>query len=113
MSGRNRATLEGIRIPLCYLRNREMPHPDFPSEFGGGKGIRTPDLFIANEALYQLSYTPQICGRQRSWNATGFKRSDERRSSGRRGSLRAPHLHVSRYLLKSTAASEGRNVEHV
>ena len=25
---------------------------------GGGKGIRTPGLFIANEALYQLSYTP-------------------------------------------------------
>jgi hypothetical protein len=27
-------------------------------ESGGGKGIRTPGLFIANEALYQLSYTP-------------------------------------------------------
>ncbi len=26
--------------------------------FLGGKGIRTPGLFIANEALYQLSYTP-------------------------------------------------------
>ena len=25
----------------------------------GGKGIRTPGLFIANEALYQLSYTPK------------------------------------------------------
>ena len=25
----------------------------------GGKGIRTPDLLIANETLYQLSYTPQ------------------------------------------------------
>ena len=24
----------------------------------GGKGIRTPDLLIANETLYQLSYTP-------------------------------------------------------
>ena len=29
-------------------------------ELGGGKGIRTPGLFIANEALYQLSYTPKI-----------------------------------------------------
>ena len=28
------------------------------SGFGGGKGIRTPDLLIANETLYQLSYTP-------------------------------------------------------
>ena len=26
----------------------------------GGKGIRTPDLLIANETLYQLSYTPNI-----------------------------------------------------
>ncbi len=26
----------------------------------GGKGIRTPDLLIANETLYQLSYTPEI-----------------------------------------------------
>ena len=25
---------------------------------GGGKGIRTPDLLIANETLYQLSYDP-------------------------------------------------------
>jgi hypothetical protein len=28
------------------------------AEFGGGMGIRTPDLLIANETLYQLSYTP-------------------------------------------------------
>ena len=26
----------------------------------GGKGIRTPDLLIANETLYQLSYTPEV-----------------------------------------------------
>ena len=24
-------------------------------------GIRTPDLLIANETLYQLSYTPTTC----------------------------------------------------
>jgi hypothetical protein len=29
----------------------------------GGKGIRTPGLLIANETLYQLSYTPVIDGR--------------------------------------------------
>src|SRR5439155_5196012 len=28
---------------------------------GGGKGIRTPGLLIANETLYQLSYTPIGC----------------------------------------------------
>ena len=26
--------------------------------YGGGKGIRTPDLRIANATLYQLSHTP-------------------------------------------------------
>ena len=26
--------------------------------WSGGKGIRTPGLLIANETLYQLSYTP-------------------------------------------------------
>ena len=30
------------------------------SEYGGDKEIRTPDLFIANEPLYQLSYTPTL-----------------------------------------------------
>lgn len=25
---------------------------------GGAEGNQTPDLFIANEALYQLSYSP-------------------------------------------------------
>ncbi len=29
-----------------------------PKADGGGEGIRTPDLLIANETLYQLSYTP-------------------------------------------------------
>jgi hypothetical protein len=33
------------------------------AKFGGGKGIRTPDLLIANETLYQLSYTPEIFGK--------------------------------------------------
>src|SRR5437667_3714474 len=29
-----------------------------PEAKTGGKGIRTPGLLIANETLYQLSYTP-------------------------------------------------------
>jgi len=32
----------------------------------GGKGIRTPDILIANETLYQLSYTPKE-EQQLSW----------------------------------------------
>ena len=30
---------------------------------GGGMGIRTPDLLIANETLYQLSYTPTFASK--------------------------------------------------
>ena len=33
----------------------------FP-QYCGGMGIRTPGLVIANDALYQLSYTPDNCG---------------------------------------------------
>jgi hypothetical protein len=38
--------------PGAFWNHRRTPH-------GGGKGIRTPDLLIANETLYQLSYTPR------------------------------------------------------
>ena len=38
---------------------------------GGGKGIRTPGLFIANEALYQLSYTPGCGNRPKPPNEEG------------------------------------------
>ena len=31
---------------------------------GGAEGSRTPDLLIANEALYQLSYGPPEGGRK-------------------------------------------------
>jgi hypothetical protein len=37
---------------------RRPPAPDLRF-FGGGKGIRTPDLLTASQALYQLSYTPE------------------------------------------------------
>ena len=30
---------------------------------GGAEGIRTPDLLIANQPLYQLSYDPSQCHR--------------------------------------------------
>jgi hypothetical protein len=42
-----------------FGRRGDLRH-DSPKPFRtGGKGIRTPDLLIANETLYQLSYTPQ------------------------------------------------------
>ena len=39
---------------------RSSSPEEFHAAFGGfgGKGIRTPGLLIANETLYQLSYTP-------------------------------------------------------
>ena len=40
-----------VRATLLRIKKRNRR--------SGGKGIRTPGLFIANEALYQLSYTPQ------------------------------------------------------
>ena len=33
---------------------------EFVAKAGGGKGIRTPGLLIANQPLYQLSYTPEF-----------------------------------------------------
>ncbi len=50
---------------FCWGKTRPVElrsHPlrGFKAAFGGfgGKGIRTPGLLIANETLYQLSYTP-------------------------------------------------------
>ena len=41
------------------VRLRRSYGATVPKAFGtGGKGIRTPGLLIANETLYQLSYTP-------------------------------------------------------
>jgi len=34
---------------------------DGSEKAGGDEGIRTPDLLVANEALYQLSYIPSRC----------------------------------------------------
>ena len=46
--------------PCFALELRSHPQKGFKPPDGGtgGKGIRTPGLLIANETLYQLSYTP-------------------------------------------------------
>ena len=46
--------------PCFALELRSHPLRGFNTACGGygGKGIRTPGLLIANETLYQLSYTP-------------------------------------------------------
>ena len=50
------------RDPAVFLQPRSGWAGDrkfaSPANICGGKGIRTPGLLIANETLYQLSYTP-------------------------------------------------------
>jgi hypothetical protein len=48
--------LEQHKTKLTRLGEQAMP-PEDPAE-SGAEESRTPDLFIANEALYQLSYRP-------------------------------------------------------
>jgi hypothetical protein len=51
-----------LGLPGCNgagIRLR-FAHQDGWKLFGGAKEIRTPDLFDANEALYQLSYSPRL-----------------------------------------------------
>ena len=58
-------------------------------------GIRTPDLLIANETLYQLSYTPNlvdfnnlhvnIFGARRGLSIPIHRCGSKRRSAARRG----------------------------
>jgi hypothetical protein len=48
---------------------------NLPARSFGGKGIRTPGLLIANETLYQLSYTPEISER-RLTRLTDFSSSE-------------------------------------
>jgi hypothetical protein len=43
---------------LDFTRLGSFSFAAFPRAKRGGKGIRTPGLLIANETLYQLSYTP-------------------------------------------------------
>jgi hypothetical protein len=43
----------------CGLTNREETKGTQQGFPGGGDGIRTHCLYIANVALYQLSYTPE------------------------------------------------------
>ena len=55
-------------LPALSMKELDMPatsscYRATYIEKHGGKGIRTPGLLIANETLYQLSYTPLKAGR--------------------------------------------------
>ena len=49
------AAIGCFRLTLFQFLRRTNPL----SGIGGAEGSRTPDLLIANEALYQLSYGPR------------------------------------------------------
>src|SRR5882672_8738359 len=51
--------MRSLSVRLAKRRRGSLRSP-LGSAKTGGKGIRTPDLLIANETLYQLSYTPNI-----------------------------------------------------
>ena len=48
------------RSPLIPMPETGPPSPSaaLRAKAGGAEGSRTPDLLIANETLYQLSYDP-------------------------------------------------------
>ncbi len=60
-----------------WLRGeRRREHPAIGKRFPqdcGGEGARTPCLVIANDALYQMSYTPKKLRRQRRHKVAQFK----------------------------------------
>ena len=49
----------GVRAPCFTCENKKAgPFPDLPDIHGGDGGTRTPDPYVANVMLYQLSYIP-------------------------------------------------------
>ena len=55
-SGAKATQRQARRRPTQAYKNR---HPDRMSASGGARGIRTPDLLIANETRYQLRHSPK------------------------------------------------------
>ena len=52
---------QDIVVRICrvgFIGRNEREPPGGKGKAGGAEGIRTPDLLIANETLYQLSYDP-------------------------------------------------------
>ena len=45
-------------ISVGFINKKDLHYVDLLNCSGGFKGIRTPDLLVANEALSQLSYEP-------------------------------------------------------
>ena len=50
-------------------RHTKNRHPDRMSARGGARGIRTPDLLIANETRYQLRHSPKDSDSLAPWRS--------------------------------------------
>ena len=71
----------------------------------GGKGIRTPGLLIANETLYQLSYTP-VSGKRRLARLLDFSLTE---SSSDPDVATCTDGHGSLHAASTSKAAEHRN----
>ena len=50
--------LQSMRLQSFRNHSRESDGNELTNDIGGAKGIRTPDLFRATEARYQLRQSP-------------------------------------------------------
>lgn len=66
-----------VALPSDPTSPRSVVGPPFLRN--GGMGIRTPGLVIANDALYQLSYTPESASENYHDEKICHSRSQQRR----------------------------------
>ena len=61
--------LELTTSRLSVVRSSQLSYkPGLNSIVGGGKETRTPDILLAKQALYQLSYAPSQKGKREDKN---------------------------------------------
>jgi hypothetical protein len=52
------ASSPDLKLMSLWERNRGGKYSKQKKNWGGDRGIRTPDILLAKQALYQLSYIP-------------------------------------------------------
>ena len=57
----DRATLNESTVAAANLINPRSRYRSPPMRGGGARRIRTDDILLAKQALYQLSYGPSHC----------------------------------------------------
>ena len=58
LPGARQLTALASALMCLFLRHSEFPFLRFDAISGGAEEIRTPDPYVANVMLYQLSYRP-------------------------------------------------------